>query len=60
VRILDWIKYETEVWNDNHEKLAHEIAMKLIWYRPAIRKRILKEVEEGLKHVKENEDAKKY
>lgn len=51
--IRQWIKYHTEIWNENHEKLVVELATKLIWYRPGIRKRILEEVEEALNHIKE-------
>ena len=57
MRIFDWIRYETQIWNDDHEKLVVEIVMKLLWYRPTIRNRILKEVQEGLKHVKEKKDG---
>jgi flagellar biosynthesis/type III secretory pathway protein FliH len=56
--IREWIRYCTEFWNDDHEKLVVEIVEKLIWYKPSIRKRILKEVQEALKHVKERKDGK--
>ncbi len=46
--IKEWIRYYTSVWNEEHEKLAKEIASELIWYRPGIRKRILKKIEKEL------------
>jgi hypothetical protein len=54
--IREWIKYRTSVWNKEHEELAAEIALKLVWYRPGIRKRILKEVENDLKRLKDSDE----
>jgi hypothetical protein len=48
MRIRDWIKSHTQIWDEEHEELAMEIAVKLVWYKPTIRKRILKRVEEFL------------
>ena len=50
--VKEWIRYQTEVWNEDHEKLVAEITAKLIWYRPKIRRKILAKVEEALKHIK--------
>ena len=54
--IRDWVRYHTEIWNDDHEKLVAEIVMKLLWYRPSIRKRILKKVEDALSHVRDKKE----
>ena len=46
--IKKWIKDVTTCWDEEHEKLAKEIASELIWYSPKIRKRILKQIESEL------------
>jgi len=56
LRIKDWVAYMTGVWNDEHQKLVFKISSELVWYKPYIRKRILREVEEALKHVKEDKE----
>ena len=54
MHIKDWIKYHTQIWNDEHEKIAFKIASELVWYRPHIRKKILKEVERALNENKKS------
>jgi len=56
--IIEWIKYQTGVWNEEHEKLVIEIAEMLLWYKPSIRKRILKKVEGALDRVKKKQSAR--
>jgi hypothetical protein len=56
--ILDWIKYKTEVWHNEHEDIAVRVAKEIIWYRPGIQKRILRRIEELIEKGNKNENSK--